>query len=219
MMLESVFACVSVNQTLPSESRAAIMDNLGLTDLSSTFVVPSLRAHVLRVWLDSFNQVSSMLMILFSFSWIYISFNANCCRRTNDRSEFDWGLNFLVLRKLRLNSFFKTRRTTLELRLRPDIYCASDRITSALVMALPSFWKVSTTCSTDSIRFYSSCYRSFSALSLSGFFLDSVTSSLTSCVVILNFLATSLWGMYCFVYEFTIPSCSTTDNWLRCLGL
>ena len=132
MMFESVFACARANQTMPSVSSAAIIDSRGLTELSSTFVLPSLGAHVLRVWLVSLSQVSSMLMILLPSWWSSINFSANCYLRTKDLSESALGLNFLAFRKLNLYSCRKICRTSLELTVIPDVSCASERIISEL---------------------------------------------------------------------------------------
>ena len=64
-MFESEFAWDNVNQTEPSESKAAIIDSLGVIVLSWLFPWPCLLAQAYLMKLVSLSQVSSMLMILF----------------------------------------------------------------------------------------------------------------------------------------------------------
>jgi hypothetical protein len=108
MMFESVLAWHNVNQTRPSVSRAAIIDNLGLTIDFATFVLPSLRAQVRLIWLVSLSQVSSMLMIRQSSNSSSNNFWANYWRRTRHLSELAYGWNFLAFTKLIWQSVLRT---------------------------------------------------------------------------------------------------------------
>jgi hypothetical protein len=64
MVFESVLAWLNENQTRPSVSRAAIIDNRGVIALSYIFPLPSLGAQVFREWLVSFIHVSSIFTII-----------------------------------------------------------------------------------------------------------------------------------------------------------
>ena len=113
MTLESVLECDKENQTLPSVSRAAIMDSLGLTVLSFTLPSPFLGAHTFRMKLDSLSQVSSMLMILVLLSRSGSIRKAYCYLSTRDFSVLVPTESFLALTKLSLQSCLSTWRACL----------------------------------------------------------------------------------------------------------
>lgn len=108
IILESVLEWLNVNQTYPSVSSAAIIDNLGYTEFNFMLPLPSLGPQVFLVWLVSLIHVSSIFMILIPSLSFFIKVKAYYYLNTNDRSELAYGFSFLVLMKLNLKSVFST---------------------------------------------------------------------------------------------------------------
>ena len=106
-----VVAWARLNHTLPSVSRAAIRDSRGVTAWSYRLPSPPFFAQTFRTKLVSLSQVSSTLITLFPCSMSLSSMRAYYCLWTSTLFAFAWGSSFFVLRKLSLNSVFKTWRT------------------------------------------------------------------------------------------------------------
>ena len=198
-MFESVLAWDRMNQTRPSVSMAAINDNLGETELSWVFPLPSLSDHVLRVKLVSLIQDSSILITLLSRLSCFIISSAYCCRSTSARSELAWGFSFLVLTKLSFRSCRMTYLTSFSLTSRNESFLTRWQTSSAFDRVIPSYCidSIADTMASLSFVFLFSYY--FFSLNFSGLILKSATKSLTSCVVTRNVRATSFWGTYCFM--------------------
>ena len=81
---------------------AAIIESLGAIEFSFALPLPSHGAHVLRMKLVSFSQVSSMLMIRVPLSSSGSNRMAYRCLAMMDLTELVPGDIFLVLMKLRL---------------------------------------------------------------------------------------------------------------------
>ena len=109
MTFESVLAWLSENQTCPSVSIAAIMESLGVIELSFMFPRPFRGAQVLRMKLDSLSQVSSTLMTLVLVSSSGSMMRAYYCLRTTDLSVLVPDASFLVLMKLNSHTSFIIR--------------------------------------------------------------------------------------------------------------
>ena len=108
----SVVEWVRVNHTLPSVSRADIMESLGCIVLSRMLPLPLLLAHIFLVKLVSFSQVSSIFMILFPPSISRIYSMAYYCLCTSTLIELAWGFSFFDLMYLYPSSFLNTFRTS-----------------------------------------------------------------------------------------------------------
>ena len=137
IMFDSVLACDRVNQTRPSVSTAAIIDNLGEIELRIVLPCPFLYPQVYLVKLDSLSHVSSILIILFPLDSSPIKINAYCWRRTRALSELAWGLSFFALMKLNWNSSFNTYRIYLSLTSRMFSASSFFRIKRALPIVSP----------------------------------------------------------------------------------
>ena len=87
IMLESVFACDSVNQTRPSVSRAAIIESRGETLFSWTFPSPFRDPQALRTKLVSLTHVSSIFMTRYPSLRSYNILSAYCYLSTRFLSE------------------------------------------------------------------------------------------------------------------------------------
>jgi len=144
MVLESVLAWLNENQTLPSVSRAVIIDSLGETVFSLTFPLPSRGAQVFRVWLVSFIHVSSILMIILCRLSCFNITKADYYLRTSDLSELAWGLSFFALTKLNWQSALITCLTNFKLTSKLAYSFTLVRILSAVSIAYPYFLAVST---------------------------------------------------------------------------
>ena len=155
IMFESVLAWLRVNHMLPSVSKAAITDTLGMTELSVMLPFPFFSPHVFRMKLVSLSHVSSILMTRFPLARILIILSAYYCLRTSALAELAYGLSFLVLTKLSLKVFFKICRTNLMLMslLYSSLICLQTFI--ALWICISSFimfWTVDMTNSLSSFQ-------------------------------------------------------------------
>lgn len=190
-MFESVLEWHKVNQTYPSVSRAAIIDNLGDTEFSFKLPLPSLGAQVFLVWLVSFIHVSSIFIILILSLSFFIKVKAYYCLSTNDRSELAYGFSFLALMKLYLKSYLSISFTSFKLTYRPEssltlsftifellieIFCSIRSIIASFIWIL---------CLQTNFSF------SLANLALLGSYFYSHTRSRTNYSVTLNLLAIS----------------------------
>ena len=137
-MFESVFACESVNQTLPSVSSAVIIERRGETVFREEFPWPCLYAQALRMKLVSFSQVSSIFITLLFSERSLSNTRPYYYLRTRFLAEFAEGCNFFALTKLNLYFFFKASRTCFTLTFNCSLSLIISLTFIALSMTRPS---------------------------------------------------------------------------------